>query len=277
MRRFANALKHSLLSEPHLWIAVLSAVAFFVMELLHLWHWPAWMDPIRGVVHIVMVCILAIAADRLKEGDATRQNAERIRRIEDAVLAQRASLVGRPRHPHEFEQLWGSFTDAYCAYNPSYRLQELAGDDYVVSLLVQRFRNPLFGRARYLFLTHDQAGLDGLARFRDIMLRVQAEWPNAAKGLQVRVIRQRDAAPDAEMYIGTRDGKRVGIIEMTDPALGGGHGAPNYYLVTYDPNVIEHYLQKHFDQSWAAGTPFDLFEEDGTAVTRSSVPRAARA
>lgn len=277
MRRLLNALKHSLLSDPHLWIAVLSAVAFFVMELLHLWHWPAWMNPIRGVVHIVMVCILAIAVDRLKEGEVTRHNAERIERIEDAVFAARSSLFARPREPHEYDQLWGGFTDTYCAYNPSYRLEELSGDDYVVSLLLQRFRNPLFNRARYLFLTHDRAGLDSLARFRAIMRRVQAEWPNASRVLQVRAIEARDAAPDAEMYIGTRDGKRVGIIEMTDSALGGGHGSPNYYLITYDPNVIEHYLQRHFDESWAAGTPVNLFEEAAALAPARELPSSGAA
>jgi hypothetical protein len=277
MRRVTNVLKNSLLSEPHLWIAVLSAIAFFMMELLHLWDWPVWMDPLRGVVHIVMVCILAIAADRLKEGEATRHNTERIRRIEDAVLAEHSALCSRPRHPHEFDEMWGGFTDIYCAYNPSYRLEELSGDDYVVSLLVQRFRNPLFRKARYLFLTHDRAGLDGLSRFRAVMLRVQNEWPGASKALQVRVVDERDAAPDAEMYIGTRDGKRVGILEMTDSALGGGHGAPNYYLVTYDPNVIEHYLQKHFDHAWAAGSPFDLFQEEVALLPARNVPSAGPA
>jgi hypothetical protein len=277
MRRLANILKHSLLSEPHLWIAVLSAIAFFVMELLHLWHWPAWMDPLRGVVHIVMVCILAIAIDRLKEGEATRHNTERIRRIEDAVLAEHAALCSRPRLPSEFDKLWGGFTGTYCAYNPSYRLEELSGDDYVISLLLQRFRSPLFHKARYVFLTHDRAGLEDLSRFRAVMLRVQAEWPNASKVLQVRVIPDRDAAPGAEMYIGTRDGKRVGIVEMTDFALGGSHGAPNYYLVTYAPDVIEHYLQKHFDEAWAAGTPFDLFQEDVALLPARELPSAGAA
>ena len=251
---------------------MLSAIAFFVMELLHLWHWPAFMDPLRGIVHIVMVCILAIAVDRLKEGEATRHNTERIRRIEDAMFAERAVLCSRPRHPDEFDKLWGGFTGSYCAYNPSYRLEELSGDDYVVSLLLQRFQSPLFTRARYVFLTHDRAGLDDLSRFRAIMLRVHAEWPNVAKTLQVRVVQDRDAATDAEMYIGTRDGKRVGIVEMTDSALGRGHGSPNYYLVTYDPNVIEHYLQQHFDEAWAAGSPFNLFQEDMPPLPAQGLP-----
>jgi hypothetical protein len=275
MRRVASVLKLSLLSEPHLWIAVLSAIAFFVMELLHLWHWPAWMDPLRGVVHIVMVCILAIAVDRLKEGETTRQNTERIRRIEDAAFTERSALYRRPRHPEEFDRLWGGFTGDYCAYNPSYRLEELSGDDYVMSLLLQRFRNPLFTKARYLFLTHDPPGLEGLSRFRAVMLRVQKEWPNASKVLQVRVLEERNAAPDAEMYIGTRDGKRVGIIEMTDSALGGSHGSPNYFLATYDANVIEHYLQKHFDQAWAAASPFDLFQEETTLPPLTALARAS--
>lgn len=274
MRRIAKFLEHSLLAEPHLWIAVLAAIAFFVMELLHLWHWPAWMDPVRGVVHIVMVCILAMAVDRLKEGEVTRHNAGRIRRIEDAVFAAHSTLCSRPRHPIEFDRLWGGFTESYCAYNPSYRLEELSGGDYVVSLLEQRFRSPLFSKARYVFLTHDQAGLEDLARFRAVILRVHAAWPGVSKVLQVRVVKEREAAPEAEMYIGTRGGKRVGIIEMTERALGGSHGAPTYYLVTHDPDVIEHYLQKHFDQAWASGTPFDIFHEEIASLPAQAFPTA---
>lgn len=277
MPRLANFLKHSLVSEPHLWIAVLSAIAFFVLDLLHAWHWPGWMQPVTGVIHIVMLCILALAVDRLKEGEATRVNAERIRRIEDAIFANRSTLHSRPRQPDEFDKLWGGFTNSYCAYNPSYRLEELSGDDYVVSLLAQRYGSPLFGKARYVFLTHDQAGLDDLARFRAVMLRVQAACPNVSNVVQVRTIKERNAAPDAEMYIGTRDGKRVGIVELIDSALGGGHGAPNYYLVTYDSNVIEHYLQKHFDEAWAAGSPFDLFQNNAAPFLSPTLPSASQA
>jgi hypothetical protein len=248
MRRLTGFFKHSLLSEPHLWIAVLSAVAFFVMELLHLWHWPAWMDPLRGVVHMV------------------------IRRIEDAVLAQHSALCSRPRHPDEFDKLSGGFTGAYCAYNPSYRLEELSGDDYVISLLLQRFgvrcspgRDTCSSPATRPGSTICSAS---------VVRRVQAEWPHVSSVLQVKVIKERNAAPGAEMYIGTRDGKRVGIIEMTDFALGGSHGAPNDYLVTHDMNVIEHYLQKHFDDAWAAGVPFDLFEDDVALLPARTLPAA---
>jgi hypothetical protein len=64
---------------------------------------------------------------------------------------------------------------------------------------------------------------------------------------------------------------------MTDFALGGSHGAPNYYLVTYAPDVIEHYLQKHFDEAWAAGTPFDLFQEDVALLPARELPSAGAA
>ena len=183
-------------------------------------------------------------------------------RMEQALSADGARLYERPRTDNEFDELWGGMSGEYCAYNPSYRLEDLLGKDgqeQAVARLIQRYRAKNFKRARYLFLTGDDAGRDDLRSFRRYMKEVHKAVPAVEQLVEVHELKEKGALHEAEVYIGVRHGRPAAIVEMTGSALGGKQrGAPDYYLDIHDKDAIDH-LQKAFDDHWPSSDRLSLF------------------
>jgi hypothetical protein len=258
--------------DPHLWIALVAAAAFLLMDIGDLVHWSPSAPPPKGVLVVIMLCIVMIVADRLKHSEQVRDNAKRLERLASAIYDDRVALQKRPMNGEDAQKMWAGFTGRYAAYNPSYRLQSLVGDDHVYAILVDRFRDPRFEHARYIFLTGDDLGRRDLQNFVTLMKRVRTQCPEVAATVQVRVIRDKTATSDAEMYLGIQDRRLVCILEPREPALGPTHGAPHYYLIIHKKKVIEDHLQTYFDNAWEAASEVDIFDE--ATMNELLAPRA---
>jgi hypothetical protein len=92
-----------------------------------------------------------------------------------------------------------------------------------------------------------------------LMHRVKTTLPSCAAKIKVRENAEKNAASSAEIYIGSREQRPTAIVELRDPALGSSHGNPHFYALINDSEIIEHYLQKFFDEQWEKATPVELF------------------
>src|SRR5215813_5689800 len=150
MNRLAVFLRRWLPADPHLWIAFVAAAVFLLTEIL---HWLPWFHvevPVMGVLIVIMICILMLVADRLKEADQARENTEKLHRIANYVSDLKGvALRTRPSTPEEYEYLWGGFTGNYYVYNPSYRVDEDTGEKEIVNILSRRYQDPRFVKAQY--------------------------------------------------------------------------------------------------------------------------------
>jgi hypothetical protein len=239
------------------------AAIFLLLEFL---DWLPWFEvkvPLERIVIVIMTCILMLVADRLKEADQARENTEKLSRIDDSVSHLRGiTLRIRPSRPEEYEYLWGGFTSDYYVYNPSYRVDETIGDKEIVETLTRRYQNPEFGRAHYLFLTGDAAGQKDFTTFCRLMAGVWGKYPSALEKIRVKEMSNKAATSAPEMYLGTRRGEKVCVLELKGPTLGQQHGTSHYYLIIRDERVIEHYLVDHFLSAWddVDSTPVDLLK-----------------
>ena len=82
------------------------------------------------------------------------------------------------------------------------------------------------------------------------MHKVKAQDAGVVGKIELRQLKNRDASSEAEMYLGTRDGRQMGVIELKEPALDPQHGLPHYYLVIHDQVALDHYLHDHFERAW---------------------------
>jgi hypothetical protein len=243
-------LRRSILSDPHLWVAFAAAVVFLLLRVLHELQLIPWEVPSEGLLMVITFCIIMLVADRLKEGEDVRENAEKLRVIEHAVHDKRVALRGRPSTPEDYDYLWGGYSGKYYVYNPSYRVDRNTGEEEIVKILVHRYQNPSFEKARYLFLTKDASGNADLKTFRRLMAAVRKEYPAVVGKVEVRQLKDLEASSAAEMYLGTRHGRPMGVMELKEPALDPQHGMPHYYLVIDDKNVLDHYYKDHFEPAW---------------------------
>jgi len=255
MNRLAVFLRRWLPADPHLWIAFVAAAVFLLTEIL---HWLPWFHvevPVMGVLIVIMICILMLVADRLKEADQARENTEKLHRIANYVSDLKGvALRTRPSTPEEYEYLWGGFTGNYYVYNPSYRVDEDTGEKEIVNILSRRYQDPRFVKAQYLFLTKDIAGQNDLRTFCRLMTGVERHCPDVVNKIQIKQISKKAASSAPEMYLGTRRGERVCVLELKGPTLGKQHGTSHYYLIIHDEKVIEHYLVDHFQPAWDDAT-----------------------
>lgn len=254
MKRITRVLRRSILSDPHLWIAYVAAATFMLWHLLHALKWVSKEAPPEGLLVITTLGILTLVADRLWEGEQIREqvqeNTEKLAMIAHSVFDKRIALRSRPSKSEEYAYLWGGYTGTYYVYNPSYQVDKYTDEDEIVKVLIHRYQNPHFEKARYLFLTKDDSGKADLEIFRRLMVRVKDAYPNVAKMIKVKVMKNKEAASASEMYLGERYGEQRGVMELKEPALGSQHGMPHYYLVINDKDVIEHYIQDHFLPTW---------------------------
>jgi hypothetical protein len=243
-------LRRSIPSDPHLWIALVGASVFLLMEILHWLEWLTIGASYTGVVIVIMILIISLVADRLKEGDQVRENAEKLGKIAQSMFDKKVALRGRPSSREEYDYLWGGYTGNYFVFNPSYRVDKNIGKEEIVKLLLHRYQAPHFGKARYLFLTKDEFGKQDLETFRELMVSVKREYPGVVGKIEVRELDNRKASSAAEMYLGERHGEFMCVLELKEPDLDSQHGMPHYYLVIQDRDVFEHYRQDHFEPAW---------------------------
>lgn len=122
---------------------------------------------------------------------------------------------------------------------------------------MRRYQDSDFEGADYLFLTGDEEGRKDLAKFRTLMTQVAKEV-KCEKKIRVRELAEA-SEPSAEIYIGTRDGRRNAIIEMRDPVLGPKHGTPLFYCVLENAEIIDNHLKVFFDREWQRARDVPLF------------------
>jgi len=250
MKRAWRFLAQSIPSDPHLWVAFFAVFVFLVMDTLHALKWIPWELPPSGLLIVITLCIAILLGDRLKEGNAARQDSQRLSRVYECVEEKAAGLRRRPSTREDYDYLWGGFTGKYYVYNPSYNVDQYTGEEEIVKIFLYRYQNESFEEARYLFLTQDAAGQGDLATFRRLMGKVKQQYPEVTKKVRVKELKNSSAPSSAEMYVGMRDGKRIGVMELKEPALEPQHGVPHYYLVIHDQEVLEHYLSVHFEPAW---------------------------
>jgi hypothetical protein len=261
MRRLFRFLRRSFPEDPHLWITFLSFIVFFVVVASH--EAVGWPPEIKheGYLAVISVGVIMLLADRLRVKDQEREHQERVAeqerehqerltRITNLLLDKSAALCNRPSTREEYDYLWGGYTGRYYVYNPSYRVDTNTGNDEIARILVRRYQNPAFEKARYLFLTKDAAGQKDLELFRALMHKVKAQDADVVGKIEVRQQKNRDASSEAEMYLGTRDGRQMGVMELKEQALDPHHGLPHYYLVIHDQVALNRYLRDHFERAW---------------------------
>jgi len=244
------SIRRSILADPHLWIAFAAAIIFLLMDLLHEVKWLPWELPPEGLLIVITICITMLVADRLKEGEEVKENAEKLNRIANSLFGKGVNLRRRPSTQEEYDYLWGGYTGKYYVYNPSYRVDKNTGEEEIVEIFVHRYQNPRFERARYIFLTKDDPGKADLAIFKRLMASVKQKYPDVTKKVELKELKNREASSEAEIYLGIRDGKRMGVMELKEPSSDPQHGMPHYYLVIHDQEVLEHYTQDHFEAAW---------------------------
>jgi hypothetical protein len=268
MKRILRFLLSYIPSDPHLWIALLVGCFFVVMELLKVFHQLNEGEGLHGLsldvgVTVIVICIISMVADHLKESGQVRDNAEKITRTVQTVVDVDQSLRGdrkvalraSPDSPEEYDYLWGGYTGTYRAYNPRYLVdknldEEKEDREKIVKLFIRRYQNPEFVKAQYLFLTGDDSGKEALEYFRDLMQQVKKQCKDVVGKVQVKEMKEKAASSEAEMYLGRRHHQPMGVVELREPILNPEGGRPHYYLVIYDEEVFEHYRQWHFDQAW---------------------------
>jgi hypothetical protein len=251
-------MRDSVPADPHLWIAFAAAAGFLLFEMLGLLE-GAELDKTKGVQLIIMIAILSLTVDGLKTGKERRQSAETLERLAERTNDKRVALRRRPANRQDYFYLWGNFAGRYCAYSPAYRVENITGEDKILPVYVQRYQDPDFERADYIFLTGDERGQQDLANFRSLMARLKKIVPECEAKINVRELSTKPAASSAEIYIGNRDGRPNAVVELRDPMLGPSHGIAFFYCIIDDQQIIENHLQKDFDDEWAIATPVPLF------------------
>lgn len=253
MRRIKRFLRR-IISDPHLWIIYILAVGFLLWHLLHALGWVAQEAPHDGLLLFTTVGILTLVGDRLWEGEQIKEqaqeNTKKLAMISQVLLDKRIALRSRPSESEDYAYLWGEYTGNYRVYNPSYRVDTIVNEDEIVKILLDRYRNPNFKEARYVFLTGDKAGQDDLSRFCELMKRVKQACPDVARKVRVREVKTKESSSACEIYLGTRYGRDRAVMELKEPVLGAEHGMPHYYLIIDDKDVVEHYLKNHFEPAW---------------------------
>lgn len=250
MNSLKEFLRGSIPADPHLWIALVAAAIIMLMELLHRFEWLQ----VEVVLSVIMLCILMLAWERLKERNQVRENAKTLDSIAHSVFDKRMALRTRPLAQDEYDYLWGGYTGNYYVYNPAYKVDENIGEKRIVDILTRRYQDPLFVQAQYLFLTGDVAGQNELQTFRRLMTGVRGKYPEVINKIQVKQMKSKAATSAPEMYLGERRGDRVGVLELKGPTLDQQHGTSHYYLLINDDEVIKHYLFDHFQQAWEDAT-----------------------
>jgi hypothetical protein len=246
-------LRRSLVSDPHLWIAFAAAFLFLLSDVLGLLGVELpFKRPEEGLLIVLTICILTLVGDRLKEGEQVHHDSEKLAAIAGSVFGKGVMLRRRPTTREEYDYLWGGYTGRYHVYNPSYKVDTNTGEDEIAKILTRRYQDPQFERARYLFLTKDDAGKADLKTFRHLMGLVKQACPHVVNKIEVKELKHMDASSVPEIYLGTRFGMPICVMELKEPAVRPQHGVPHYYLVMHDPEAIEHYRLNHFESVWNA-------------------------
>jgi len=165
----------------------------------------------------------------------------------------------------EYLLVWGSFSGAYRAYNPAYRVERAAGMAENRQRLFEQVFIPRYQQkdacAYYLFMTKD--GDENLQYFKTLMQdldgycrRKKVEIPDLQSKIKVRKLGHKPALSHPEMYIGTQHEKPTVVYELREPQAE--HGNPTYYGVVCNPSFYE-VCTKEFDREWEeAGTGGDV-------------------
>ena len=242
--------------DPHLWCALVAGCVFLILEILRV-HWVSdELVPVVGM-SIVIVCLVVLIADRLKESNDARENADRVTRIFHSTFHKRVTIRNCPCDPEGYDDLWGGFTGDYFVYNPSYNVDDSMGTDETAKIFLQRYRHPRFGKAKYLFLTKDHEGQKALNTFRAIMAKVKQAQPDILRKVKVKENKKKAACSAPEMYLGTRHGERLAVLESKSPTSFDQHGTPPYYLVIHDGDVLENLEGEHL-RAWTATEVHDV-------------------
>lgn len=257
MKLLRSILDH-IRDDVHLWIALVVAAGLIASELWGLVLHNEKFEEVRTVLLVMMVAILCLTIDGLRTGKQRRQMVTSLGYLEQASIEKRVALYRPPESREDYFRLWGNFTGRYYAYSPAYRVEhQVPRQEDIIQLYVRRYQDSDFKRADYLFLTGDDEGRKDLARFRTFMAQV-AKQVDCKEKICVRELDQA-SEPSAEIYIGTRDGRRSAIIEMRDPALGPKHGTPLFYCVLENAEIIESHLKVFFDREWQRAKDVPLF------------------
>ena len=253
MSKLGHFLREAISHDGHLVLAFVAAAVVIVSHLIGLEFGTE-----TGILAIVMIAVLSLAADGLFRASERRENTDHLKHLVKALSDRHGIFLrDRPYKPEDYFYLWDNFSGQYRSYSPAYHLEKSTDRDAVLELYVRRYQNQAF-KANYLFLTGDACGKDDLKDFRLLMGDVRRRVPNCENQIQVKELATVDAAPSAELYIGTRAGNEVVVLELRHPALGTRHGEPRYYAVIDDPEVFKT-LRLFFDEQWTDATDVKLF------------------
>jgi len=244
----ARFLKRVVDVDSHLLGVYAVLLVFVLLESLHAAKLVSREVPTWVLLGVVTWGVMTLVADRLKESERVEEDSAKLGRIAESVFDKKAELRRRPSTPEEYDYLWGGLKGRYYVYNPSYRVDKNI-EDGIIKIFVHRYQSTDF-QARYLFLTKDQSGQDDLAAFRRLMAGVKQECPEVVKKIKVKELKTREASSEAELYLGTRDGRQLGVMELKEPSPDPIHGMPDYYLIVHDQEVLRHFHANHFDKAW---------------------------
>jgi hypothetical protein len=249
MSKILRSIRHHVYSDPHLGVAFAAGIIVLLWETLHKIDLVGSDVSPTAYLFSMMICIFSLVVDRFKGGKQNQRNSNKLAKIYQTIFDKKAALYRHPRQAQEYDNLWGGYTGRYYVYNPAYTLDVNVGEEDVVKIFLHRYRNPLFEKAQYLFLTGDESGKAALAKFCSLMNKVQEVYPKVRNKVEIKELKEKKAISVPEMYLGKRNGEPVVVLEIKESVLELQHGKPYYYLVSHDAEVNEHCCSE-FDKAW---------------------------
>jgi hypothetical protein len=270
------------------WIGVVLANVSLVAGIVWLGVAAIIYDDVKGLLtNAVFPVLMALAAAEIVRSIGTRRYERKVSEIHGLTTSLHGSADARdvrdretnrmvkslykesvcgvhiencPHERDEYIDMWSDFVDEYRAYNPCYRLERGGPGirEAAIEVFVRRYSDPAFKKAFYLFLTKDDEGRDDLAAFRKLIAEVVNRCPHVEGKVEVRERKDLEAVRDCEIYRGTKQGRKVSIIEPLEPALRTKRGRPSFYIVVSDARINEE-LAAHFQNQWESADEVRLF------------------
>lgn len=253
-----------LFKEPHLLIGVIALVAVGVLELMQaigqVEIFKNKLGFIGTALFLLNATLIAVLYENIKyqevQEEQTKSLKESLSKIEEKILGHRASIV-----PPGDKYLWDGFTGDYYVFNPSFRIDtEQYKIERLVNVYSERFKLNEF-KARYLFLTGDDAGKEAMSFFIERLKDVKNMLPqnyDLKHKIEIKEIKDRSSSTEQEMYLGKWRSEMRAIYELRKSYHDDYQGRPDYYIVFEHQEIIKELVALYFDPAWKTGTKVDF-------------------
>lgn len=166
-------------------------------------------------------------------------------------LDYHAELLDPTKWAH-YKRAWGGFTGDYCAFNPTFIIEETLSDRSIAAAVFRStFRNNEFCKARYLIFMkkNDANSFKSMQNFQEIVRNTRENIGKIIdKKFEVRIISDRKP-PSYEFYLGEKEKTDTAIVDFQMPPLVKTWGIPSYVFVIHNSVLIQK-LKDEFYKRW---------------------------